>query len=224
MSGVRTWRWGEPLEPLERALARGSVIAIPTESSYGLAVDPRRFDAVAAVFRLKGRSAASPLPVVAADRVQIEALGGRLDEPQLRRLATLWPAPLSLLVPLDAELPAAAGSGHLAVRVPAHRRLRELLAELGGALTATSANRSGEEPITQPEQLSTLLAELDEAVVIDDGVLPGGNPSTLVGVRRGEVEVLRRGAVSESALAACLDRGAERISAASVEIFADESR
>lgn len=225
MSGFSSWRWGDSLRPLERALQAGSIIAIPTESSYGLAVDPMSVEGVAAIYRLKRRHGDSPLPVVAADRSQLEALGCRFDDPLLDRLATLWPAPLSLLLPVSEQIPAAAGSGHLAARVPAHRRLRGLLASLDTALTATSANRAGEPPITRPTMLHDLFEGAREAVVVDDGPLAGGNPSTLVGVREGEVEVLRRGAVPTSALAECLGRTPERIfSAASVEILADESR
>ena len=224
MSAPATWRWGDPPEPLRRALDEGAVIAIPTESSYGLAVDPRRADAVSSVFRLKGRDAASPLPVVAASRDQITDLGGRFDEPVLERLATRWPAALSLLVPLRHDLPAAAGSGRLAVRIPAHERLRELLESLGSALTATSANRSGRPPILRPVELGELLSEAPGSVIVDDGELPGGNPSTLAGVREGKLELLRVGAVPASALATCLDRAEGIFSAASVEILADESR
>lgn len=213
------------MEPLFRALEREAIIAIPTESSYGLAVNPHSEKGVQRILRLKRRRVDNPLPVVAADRAQIEALGGRLDDPVLERLSAIWPAALSLLVPAVGEIPAAAGAGRLAVRVPAHARLRRLLKSLGTALTATSANRSGEPSLTRPDLVQDLLAGQPDSVVVDDGPLGGGNPSTLVGVREGEVEVLRRGAVPIETLAAILGAaGEESFSAASVEIFADESR
>lgn len=226
MSTVHRWRWGEPLTPLLAALERGAVIAVPTESSYGLAVDPRDERAVAAVHRLKGRDPGQPLPVVAAGVAQVEALGARLDDPLLARLSRSWPAPLSLLLPLERELPAAAGSGRVAVRVPAHRRLRELLEALGTALTATSANLSGAPPMTDPRAVRGLLAGAPGSVLVDDGVLPGGAPSTVVGVvREGRLEVLRRGAFPLETLAAALESISGPIfSAGSVEILADESR
>ena len=225
MSRVGWWSWGEPLEPLRRALSAGAPIALPTESSYSLAVDPHNERGVARVFMVKGRASGSPLPVVASSRAQIEALGCRFDDPRLEALAELWPAPLSLLLPLSGDLSAAAGSHRLAVRIPAHPRLRRLLDSLGIGLTATSANRSDEPPLTRPERVRELLADEPGAMVVDDGRLAGGNPSTLVGVSEGKIEVLRRGAVSEEALKVCLGAGIdERFSAASVEIFADESR
>jgi L-threonylcarbamoyladenylate synthase len=101
---------------------------------------------------------------------------------------------LSIVFETDRAWPAAAGAASLAVRVPAHQRLRGLLAALRRPLTATSANRSGQPPLTHPEAVGDLLAGR-RAVLVDDGELPGGAPSTLVEVGRdGTVQVLRRGA------------------------------
>lgn len=191
------WRWGDPVAPLVELLARGGLLAIPTESSYGLAADPRNPAGVAAVYRVKGRPADQPLPVVVAGPEQLPGLGIDPDLPILRRLSAAWPGPLSLLLPFTAgaavPLPAAAGAPALAVRVPAHARLCELLAALGTGLTATSANRSGRAPVLDPGELAELLAG-EEAAVIDDGRLPGGPPSTLAGMSpAGELEVLRQG-------------------------------
>ena len=121
------WRWGEPLAPLREALGRGGILAIPTESSYGLAVDPRDRRGVEAIYRVKERERGQPLPVVAASLEQLVALGVAIDEPLFRRLAAAWPAPLSLVVPAAAGLPAAAGGDTLAVRLPGHRPLLRLL-------------------------------------------------------------------------------------------------
>ncbi len=203
------WRWGDPVAPLAALLARGGLLAIPTESSYGLAADPRNPAGVAAVYRVKGRPADQPLPVVVAGPQHLAGLGIDPDLPILRRLAAAWPAPLSLLLPLtagpDGRLPAAAGAGTLAVRVPAHARLRGLLAALGTGLTATSANRSGAAPVLVPDDLPELLAG-EDAVVIDDGPLPGGPPSTLAGMSAaGELEVLRQGSFPVADLRALWD-------------------
>ncbi|HEX5758650.1 MAG TPA: Sua5/YciO/YrdC/YwlC family protein, partial [Thermoanaerobaculia bacterium] len=134
------WRWGQPLEPLAALLARGGLLAVPTESSYALAADPRNAAGVAAVYRVKGREGGKPLPVVVAGPGQLASLGIDPALPILVALGALWPAPLSVTLPLAGPLPAAAGEPALAVRVPAHEGLRRLLAALGTALTATSAN------------------------------------------------------------------------------------
>lgn len=194
------WRWGEPLERPRAVLAAGGILVIPTESSYGLAVDPRSRRGVEAIYEVKGRERGKPLPVVVADVEQAIALGVQPDLPQLRALASLWPAPLSAVLPLSRPLAAAAGGTTLAVRVPAHRRLRKLLRDLGFGLTATSANRSGAAPVVDPAELDALVPA-GRALVIDDGVLPGGAPSTLIAWRDGGIEVLRPGAFPVARLA-----------------------
>lgn len=194
MSRVRIWREGEPLGPLAAAVDRGAVLAIPTESSYGLAVDPREAVAVARVMALKGRDAGKPLPVVVAGEAALQALPVDRECEALRRFAGLWPAPLSLLLTLTAPLPATAGEPAVAVRVPAHPLLRRLLATLDRPLTATSANLAGEPPILDPTAVAELLATGgEESWLVDGGSLPGGPPSTLVAVERGEVRILRAG-------------------------------
>jgi L-threonylcarbamoyladenylate synthase len=188
------WHWGEPVAPLRALLDRGGILAIPTESSYGLAVDPRSAVGVEAVYRLKERERGKPLPVVAADAAQAAALGVDVAAEPFRRALALWPAALTVLVPLLQPL-AAAGGGTLAVRVPDHSRLRTLLRELGTAVTATSANRSGEPPELDAVGVAALLAGADGCVV-DAGTLPGGPPSTLAAWEDGGWRVLRAGRFS----------------------------
>jgi L-threonylcarbamoyladenylate synthase len=204
--GAQVWRWGDPVEPLLACLGRGGLLAIPTESSYGLGADPGNSRGVAAVYRLKGRAADKPLPVVIADLHQLPGLGIAPDLPILRRISPGWPGPLSVLLPLSRPLPASAGGLTLAVRIPGHARLRGLLAALDLPLTATSANRSGGEPLVDPAGLADLLAG-EDAMVIDDGVLPGGPPSTLVEATEAGLEVVREGSFAGERLAALLAPG-----------------
>ncbi|MEM7585895.1 MAG: L-threonylcarbamoyladenylate synthase [Acidobacteriota bacterium] len=185
---LQRWRWGEPVDGLRRLLENGGVLAIPSESSYGLAADPRSAAGVAAIFELKGRQGDQALPVVAADLDQIIALGVDPGLPQLTTLDRIWPAALTAVLPIARPLAAAAGHATLALRIPAHRRLCGLLADLGFALTATSANRSGEPPILDPQHLESFLQpsiqrlpfDVSGIAIVDDGILPGGPPSTLV--------------------------------------------
>lgn len=192
MSRIPLWRPGDPVEPLRSLVARGGVLAIPTESSYGLGADPRNPAGVEAVYRIKERERGKPLPVVVADLGQLRDLGIDPGLPILETLSALWPAPLTAVLPIARPLPAAAGEPTLAVRIPAHDGLRRLLAELGHGLTATSANRSGEAPRLDPEGVAELLAGT-EAVVVDGGILPGGPPSTLVAIEASGPVVLRTG-------------------------------
>jgi L-threonylcarbamoyladenylate synthase len=200
------WHFGDPVEPLRAVLARGGLLAIPTESSYGLAADPRNRAGVEAVYRVKGREAGKALPVVVAGRGQLAGLGIDPDLPILEPLSGCWPGLLTVVLPLARtapEIPAAAGERTLAVRVPGHDGLRGLLAALGHGLTATSANRSGGEPVLDPREAAELLAG-EDAVVVDGGVLPGGAPSTIVAIEGSGPVVLRSGSFPVERLRALL--------------------
>ncbi len=220
----RRWTWGDPIGPLAATLDRGGVLGIPTESSYGLAADPENERGVAAIYRLKRRDASMPLPVVVADLDQIRRLGGQTAAAERLGLIGLWPAPLTLLLPIDRDLPAAAGSGRLGFRVPAHAGLRRLLRDLDRGLTATSANLSGEPPLLDAEDMLRLV-EGHDAIVVDDGPCPGGEPSTVVGFGEEGIEIVRRGAFPLERLETAARRvaGGGGFSAATVEISVEES-
>jgi L-threonylcarbamoyladenylate synthase len=206
---VRVFRFGDPVGPLQDLLRRGGILAIPTESSYGLGVDPWNPAGVEAVYRVKGREAGKALPVVIAGREQLAPLGVDPDLYIVERLLALWPAALTAVLPIERPLPASAGERTLAVRVPDHPALRELLAALGTGLTATSANRSGGEPILDPAAVEELLAG-EDAMVVDGGVLAGGPPSTLVAIEEGGPKVLRTGKFPAGRLLEELGRLADR--------------
>lgn len=200
MPNIPLWRPGDPIEPLRQLLARGGLLAIPTESSYGLGVDPRNSRGVEAVYRVKERDRGKPLPVVVSGVEQMRDLGIDPELSILEALSACWPGPLTAVLPIARPLPASAGEATLAVRIPGHEDLLRLLAELGHGLTATSANRSGEEPILDPAAVAELLAGADllggtgvDAVVVDGGILPGGPPSTLVAIEESGPVVLRTG-------------------------------
>lgn len=192
---VARWCPGEPAERLRTVIERGGVLAIPTESSYGLAVDPGNREAVNRVFMIKQRASDRPLPIVVANLEQIRELGGLMPEALAPYLATVWPAALTVLLPIAADLPAAAGSGRLGFRIPDHVALRSVLDEIGRGLTATSANQSGAPPLLDPDDVEPLLRDVD-AVIVDGGVLPGGLPSTIVDWDDGRLRVLRQGRIT----------------------------
>ncbi len=221
--GVTIWQWGEPVDRLRRVVARGGILALPTESSYGLGVDPLNSAAVEGVFKLKGRPVGKPLPVVLGGVEQLAGLGGDPAEPRLEKIAAAWPAPLTVIVPLARPIPAAP-SGRLGIRIPGHSRMRKLLQELGTPLTATSANLSGSSPILETESLVNLLRDWD-SVVIDDGELPGGEPSTLVELEPAGLTILRRGSYPVERLSGLAPDLAVRwdFSARAAEMSADGS-
>lgn len=185
------------LRPAADALLAGGIVAYPTDTLYGLGVDPARGPAVERLCRLKARSAGAGIPLIAAGLAQVESGVGALP-PLGRRLAErFWPGPLTLVVDPQAAFPpgVCAGDGSVAVRVPrglAARRLAELCR---GPITATSANLAGRPPAaTAAEVVDGLGAAV--AVVLDQGTSLAGPPSTIVDVRGGRPRLVRAGAVA----------------------------
>ena len=182
----------EELSRFSVVLDRGVVTAIPTETFYGLAVDPTNECGVSRVFEIKGRDDGKPLLVLFADRAQLDALGVAAEPARLDRFLRIWPAPLTVVLPLRSPIAASRGGATLAVRMPAAPRLRELLSAVG-PLTGTSANRSGDPPLADPDAVARALGS-DLELVVDDGPTAGGDPSTLIDATREALRVLRRGA------------------------------
>jgi L-threonylcarbamoyladenylate synthase len=185
------WRWDDDPGELDIVLRRGGVLGIPTESSYAFAAAATDERGVATIFEIKGRRGDQGLPVVIADLEQAVGLGVDPAAAGLDRVAALWPAALSIVVPIARPIAASVTTTTLAIRVPAHERLRALLRRTG-PLTATSANRSGEPPLLDPRAVAQLLEGVGGRVV-DDGTMPGGPPSTLVRWEGGGFRVLRAG-------------------------------
>ena len=190
---------GEATVSIDAAVAwlrRGGILIVPTDTLYGLAVDPRSTRAVADVFDLKGRSDQAALPLLAGSADQVEQSIGRLGPVGRDLAARFWPGPLALILDAPASVAEAvhAGTGGLAVRVPAHEIARRIALEFGWPITATSANRSGSPAVRSPEDLAALAAD-PRVFVIDAGLGPGGAPSTIVDVRQAPPRLVREGAV-----------------------------
>lgn len=173
-------------------VARGGVVLLPTESFYGLGVDPRSPSAVARVFAAKDRPRDLPLPVICADWQQIESLVAIPHRDRVR-LGRIWPAALTVIADSRRSMAAAPGAT-LAVRIPGHAMLRALLYRVG-PLTATSANRHRVPPSTSADDAIASLAAPPD-LVLDAGGLGGGDVSTIVDLTGEEATVLRRGPVA----------------------------
>lgn len=181
-----------------RAFRDGGVVAMPTETAYGLAADPADAAAVRRVFRIKGRPARKPLPFIAASTAAVRRtfiLEGRA----LALARKHWPGPLTLVLPFrpGARLPAAAAETSGAVRVPRSAWARALAKAAGGLVTSTSANVSGEAPIYDARKVVASFRGRRHApdLVLDAGKLPVRKPSTIVRVKKGKIEVLREGPI-----------------------------
>jgi len=176
------------------ALRRGEIVAYPTETFYGLAVDAADELALARLRELKGR-AEKAFSVLVVGAEMLERLCEPPSEKALALMRRYWPGALTLALPARADVPAALVSdGCVAVRESPHPLARALVRAFGGPVTATSANLAGHPPARTPAEVSAALG--DRVAVLPGGATAGGAPSTLARVRGNRIEVLRPGAVS----------------------------
>ncbi|HEV8536750.1 MAG TPA: L-threonylcarbamoyladenylate synthase [Candidatus Limnocylindria bacterium] len=173
------------VEEAAAALARGELVAFPTDTVYGLSAGQEH---VRKLYSAKDRPKEKRIPVLLADTSNLEA--SAIVTPAARALAQrFWPGPLTIVL-------VAPRRGTLAFRVPNHALARRLIAASGGGLPVTSANRSGEANARTAEEV---LAQLEGriALVLDGGPTPGDVSSTIVDCTTDQVKILRQGAISE---------------------------
>ncbi len=190
-----------------QALRSGGLVAVPTETVYGLAARADSVDAVAAIYRAKGRPDFNPLIVHVADLAQAEAIA-HFGEPAKKLAAAFWPGALTLVVPLREHARIApavtAGLPTVALRCPAHPAMHAVLEQSGLALAAPSANRSGG---VSPTRADHVVASLGGriALVLDGGSCAAGIESTIIALRDGGGwQVLRPGPITRDQIAAVL--------------------
>lgn len=179
------------------ALAAGGLVAFPTETVYGLGADAASEPAVAKLFAAKGRPRFNPL-IAHVETAEAAAEVGLMGRRARVLAAAFWPGPLTLVVPAVRNGPvcelARAGLTTVALRVPAHKVARQLLAAFGRPVVAPSANRSGH---VSPTTAAHVVEDLGGAVdlVLDGGSTPVGIESTIVACLGGPVRLLRPGGV-----------------------------
>jgi len=187
----------DAIEEAAKWIQRGEVVALPTDTLYGLAVDPFNAEAVARLFAAKGRPDDRAIPLIAADRAQVEQHVAPLAASAARLAEHFWPGPLTLLLPAPRAMAAAvsAGTGKVGVRVPDDQCARAICAAAGRPVTATSANVSGEAATADPSAVERALG--DRIVFLfDSGPTRGGAPSTIVDVAAGAPTLVRAGAIA----------------------------
>jgi L-threonylcarbamoyladenylate synthase len=175
----------------------GGLVALATDTLYGLAVDPFRADAVARLFAAKGRAEDRGVPLIAADEAQIAAHLGPLPPAGAALARRFWPGPLTVLIEAPAALAGrvTGGTGRIGVRVPAHEIARAVCRAADRPVTATSANISGRPPTADPDEVERTLGDVVD-LLVDTGAAPGGAPSTIVDVTGGELRLVRAGAIA----------------------------
>ncbi len=194
------------------ALVSGWIVALPTDTVYGLAVDPTQPEAVAALFGLKERPTDVALPILVGSRHQVEQVAADLEPAAAKLADCFWPGPLTLVVPRRTVFVVDLGGPPSArltvgVRWPDHPLVAELCARIG-PLAVTSANRHGQPPATTATQVAGVFAHAEDLTVIIDGGTCDGVPSTVVECRGPASRVLREGAIPFEAIVALRPPGA----------------
>lgn len=182
----------DDLERARAALEAGEVVGVPTDTVYGLAVDPWNEEAVGRLFDLKGRPEAKPIGLLAASTAQAADLA---DLGTAGDLVDHWPGALTLVVQPKVLIPDWVGNsalGTVGIRVPDQDLLRRLLEDTG-PLAVTSANRTGEAEARDDETARRMFGA--EVAVYLEGSCPGGQASTVVDATGGEIRLLRPGPV-----------------------------
>lgn len=188
----------EGIEEAAALIRKGEVVAYPTETVYGLAVDPFSEASIQKLFSVKGRAEANPVLLIAANREQVDRLVASVSERARECMDRFWPGPLSLVLPKSESVhPLLCANGpKICLRIPSCDTARALCLAVGHAITSTSANRSG-----APAPNTAASIDLPGvALCVDGGLLPPSLPSTVfdpdVGV------IYRAGAISEEMLLA----------------------
>ncbi len=185
-------------------LRRGGLVAMPTETVYGLAADATSDKAVAGVFAAKGRPAFNPLIAHVLDVEQAKRFAAFSKQAEILAEA-FWPGPLTLVLPVGpgcaVSLLARAGADTVALRAPAHETARALIEAVGAPLAAPSANRSGR---VSPTTAAHVLADLDGRIdwILDGGACRYGLESTIVACLDAGPALLRPGAIARDAIEA----------------------
>ncbi|MDQ1637416.1 MAG: L-threonylcarbamoyladenylate synthase [Pyrinomonadaceae bacterium] len=184
-----------------RIISTGGVIAFRTDTFYGLGADPLNSAAVAKIRKLKGREDNKPILVLISDMDQLDRFVG--EKSGIFGLVAVghWPAPLTLIGPARPELPLelTAGSNTIGVRLPDDENVRALTRACGGALTATSANVSGEPPARTAKEVEEYFPTGID-LIIDGGEVTATEPSTVLDLSEAEPRLVREGAIPRAAL------------------------
>ncbi len=187
-------------------LRRGEVIAIPTDTFYGIAANPFDPAAVEKVFAIKGRPKDNPLLLLIDSIAMAEELAADLP-PEFYVLAKrFWPGPLTMVVQASSKLPeeVTANTGTIGLRLPRAPVAMALIREMGCPITATSANRTGEPDCSNAQQVESTLGNRLR-LIIDGGGSHADKPSTVIGLIGKSWEILREGSIPRSEVAACLE-------------------
>ncbi len=194
------------LEQALTLLRAGEVVAIPTDTVYGVACDSLNPTAIAAIYEAKGRPPQKALPLLMADAAQIEMVVRDLPPIAQTLIQQFMPGALTIVLPAKPHLPPilTAGSDTVAVRIPDNEVVRHLARELGYPLAVSSANQSGDaDSRTAQEVFERIGANI--ALILDGGTTPDKGSSTVLNLTTTPPRILREGPITKAMLQSWLD-------------------
>lgn len=189
----------DALESASLAVMNGELVAFPTDTVYGLGVSAFDQGGIERLFEVKKRPHDKAIPVLLADAYALEQVAHVKDDRIWRLAEVFWPGPLTLVLPKAQGLPEnISQEATIGVRVPDHPFALKLL-ERVGPMAVSSANHSGAATTrTAREVLAQLSGKID--LLIDGGISPGGQPSTVAAIEDGEIVLLREGPLTKAEL------------------------
>jgi len=191
----------ETLGHAAKLIANGGVIAFRTDTFYGLGANPLNSNAVARIKKLKDREGSQPILLLIGDASDVDHLIVEKSEDFELVARSFWPGPLTIIGRAASKLSdeLTAGTGTVGVRLPNDEEVRVLVRVCGGALTATSANLSGDPPARSAEEVADYFPTGID-LIIDGGEVVATEPSTVLDLSKPEPRVIREGAVSQKTL------------------------
>ncbi len=185
-----------------RIILQGGVAAFPTETFYGLGADARNEEALKKIFQIKGREENKPLLLLIADREWLSELARNIRPLAGRLMEKFWPGPLTLVFESSPRLSdlLTGGTGTIGVRFSPHPVAQALVQAVGGAVTATSANLSGQPSASVAGEVFRAIGDRVDAV-LDGGQTAGGLGSTVLDVSSQVPRIVRQGVLSRAELA-----------------------
>ena len=177
-------------------IQQGGVVAFPTETFYGLAVDPMNPAALKRLFKIKKRSYDKPVLILVDEESKLAELASAIPNQYQALIRSFWPGPLTLIFPGLALLPPllTGNTPTVGVRISSHPIACRLLKAVGSPITATSANMSGEPAAVSASEVQEQLGRKVD-LVLDGGKVPGGKGSTIVGIEGAGLKLIRDGVI-----------------------------